>query len=435
MSDRRGFYRSVVFANVLVLVGGLAGLVGHSVVPDAAGPSTLVGPPVDARYEWRDLPYAPINGDLPRIGNSGVWTGTEFIVWGGAGHVIGHCPLRQHDGAAFDPGTGTWERLPEGPLASRVGHVTAWTGEEMIVWGGSGAPPHDNCRSDLLDDGARYDPRARRWRALPASPLGARTGAVGIWTGEALLVWGGQAATSQVEPFYIPLLDGAAFDPGAHSWRPIAPIPSRVAVRPVAIWADGEVLVWSDRRGSAYDPARDAWRRLARSPVTIFWDTPITWSQDLLWVFAEHDDTDLFSYDPSADKWTAWPRSPIPGTSEDRFSPGYTAVWADGELVVWGGDRPHVSEPCTHEGDRAFGSCGSRPYGPEGAIFDPDARAWRVIAPSPIGRRRAVSAVWTGTDVILFGGFDPEFRNAGQNYVPSPRIAGTGTRLALRSSG
>ena len=45
---------------------------------------------------------------------------------------------------------------------------------------------------------------------------------------------------------------------------------------------------------------------------------------------------------------------------------------------------------------------GNAPDGPAvGATYDPVGRAWRRIAPSPIGPRESFSAVWTGRELIV----------------------------------
>ena len=99
----------------------------------ASGPSMTQGlpaAPVDLRLELTALPKSPLDA---RTDASGVWTGEEFIVWGGAhgtkvdGEVLA-------DGAAYHPGRRTWRRLAPAPLAARTRHSSAWTGEEMIVW-------------------------------------------------------------------------------------------------------------------------------------------------------------------------------------------------------------------------------------------------------------------------------------------------------------
>lgn len=45
-----------------------------------------------------------------------------------------------------------WRAIARSPLAGRFGHVAVWTGERMLVWGGSGRGRRS------LGDGASYDP-------------------------------------------------------------------------------------------------------------------------------------------------------------------------------------------------------------------------------------------------------------------------------------
>ena len=64
---------------------------------------------------------------------SGVWSGTELIIWGGG--VTGFGP--SITGGRFNPTTNTWTEtsLVNAPSA-REWHSAVWTGSEMIVWGG-----------------------------------------------------------------------------------------------------------------------------------------------------------------------------------------------------------------------------------------------------------------------------------------------------------
>jgi hypothetical protein len=62
-----------------------------------------------------------------------------------------------------------------------------------------------------------YEPATDRWRRLPGGPnLGAPSGLL-VWTGKALLVWGGDPLREQVplSDDWWPFLDGATFTPGA----------------------------------------------------------------------------------------------------------------------------------------------------------------------------------------------------------------------------
>ena len=78
-------------------------------VPDLL-PGTLDQSAVDAA--WRDLPPGPLG---ERIEVAGAWTGQELVVWGGLGWSSDGAELSLGDGAAFDPATGSWRALPPAP--------------------------------------------------------------------------------------------------------------------------------------------------------------------------------------------------------------------------------------------------------------------------------------------------------------------------------
>ena len=80
------------------------------------------------------------------------------------------------------------------------------------------------------------------------------------------------------------------------------------------------------------------------------------------------------------------PPAPIAG----RVDPA--AVWTGAEMIVWGGGTLLVP-------------MGSAPFG-DGAAFDPRAGAWRVLPPAPISARSGPAAVWSGSEMIVWGGDD-----------------------------
>ncbi len=128
-----------------------------------------------ATNSWRRLAPLP----EARASASAVWDGSEVLVVGGR-----NAPTV---GFAYDPGTNRWRRLA--PMdAGRAGAAAVWTGKRLLLWGGEtgspGAfviPPH----------GLAYDPRADGWSPLPQAPLRGRLDPVGAWTGRELIVWGG----------------------------------------------------------------------------------------------------------------------------------------------------------------------------------------------------------------------------------------------------
>jgi hypothetical protein len=75
------------------------------------------------------------NAPSPRVWHTAVWTGSKMIVWGGASPGSGY-PL--NTGGIYDPSTNNWSAttLANAP-AARVTHTAIWTGDKMVVWGGT----------------------------------------------------------------------------------------------------------------------------------------------------------------------------------------------------------------------------------------------------------------------------------------------------------
>lgn len=65
------------------------------------------------------------------------------------------------------------------------------------------------------------------------------------------------------------------------------------------------------------------------------------------------------------------------------------------EAAVWTGRELVIWGGAGAYGDVTFGN---------GAAYDPATRRWHRLPPSPLGPRWGVSAVWTGTDVFIWGG-------------------------------
>lgn len=338
---------------------------------------------------WRALAAAPLSS---RFLPAAVWTGREMLVWGGAS-CQGGCAgrdLQPHaDGAAYDPSTDTWRPLPRSPLAARMGALAVWSGRELIVWGGKAG-------EGFVADGAAFDPAANRWRSLPPSPLAGRLGTPpgtvaqvpGVWTGTEMLVWGeGAGIDSPGED----LPAGAAYDPAADRWRVLAPapVPPRIAV---PVWTGREMVVWGGQSGvryfddgAAYDPVADRWRPLPAAPLAARF-TFAVWSgaEMLVWGGESWDRAfdDGAAYDPAADRWRRLAPSPMAARR------GFAQVWTGEEMVVWGG--------APGGGDRLLGT---------GAAYDPVTDRWREV--DPWVPRLLPAVVWTGREAVVWGGIRP----------------------------
>ena len=86
----------------------------------------------------------------------------------------------------------------------------------------------------------------------------------------------------------------------------------------------------------------------------------------------------------------------LPGGTTERLAAteltgrtGAASVWTGKELLVWGGS----------------GRLGSDAPLADGAALDPVANRWRPLPAAPIGPRRDPAAVWTGTEMVVWGGF------------------------------
>jgi N-acetylneuraminic acid mutarotase len=240
-------------------------------------------------------------------------------------------------GAAFDPTTNEWRRIASDPLSGRADHFAAWTGDEMIVWGGHLTASN---RERYDGEGAAYDPDTDMWRVLPRSPLPAGYGAMGAWTGTEVIV---MASPMGIEASDYPkFAEAAAYDPSTNSWRQLPRPPQVAYVEPPAAYLDGKLILLSlggqvdggevngyDRSyetGGIFDVQSDQWRSHSEPPSR----PDQSWPQIAL----DHEVViDGLAYDPADDSWRVLPRFPL-GAREFPVM-----VWTGKELIVWGGAK------------------------------------------------------------------------------------------------
>ncbi|MGH9892692.1 MAG: hypothetical protein ACREA0_12015 [bacterium] len=73
------------------------------------------------------MPEAPVEG---RYSSTAVWTGTEFVVFGG--HSFDESFV---DGAAFDPASETWRHIAGAPVSMAA--ILLRSGPDLKWWFGS----------------------------------------------------------------------------------------------------------------------------------------------------------------------------------------------------------------------------------------------------------------------------------------------------------
>lgn len=252
--------------------------------------------------------------------------------------------------------------LPAPPLSERWKSSVAWTGEELIVWGGSfesfnmGLDGED----EAFIDGAAYSPATGEWRPIPAAPLAkeepvSMAASASAWTPSGLVVASGrQAALWQPEDeqwIEIDAADGDLIDLTAiaegvaslrawqrldletGSWVDLPEAPYDFD-RWASTWTGDELIVvggpghpWAQARAMAYDPVGDEWRTLADPPSELTSEAlGAAWDGER--VVVVNYDMGAVAYDPAADEWAELP--PVPA----RFGESGTNVVASGGRVV-----------------------------------------------------------------------------------------------------
>jgi N-acetylneuraminic acid mutarotase len=128
------------------------------------------------------------NAPAARSVPSAVWTGNEMILWAGYGNS-GYL----NTGGRYSPDTNSWLPVTTANAPSRrAGHRAVWTDTEMIIWGGYFYDGDDH----FFNTGGRYNPTTNSWVATSTVNVpGARTVHTAVWTGNDMLIWGGQIIT------------------------------------------------------------------------------------------------------------------------------------------------------------------------------------------------------------------------------------------------
>jgi hypothetical protein len=229
-----------------------------------------------------------------------------------------------------------WRSLPSPPLSGRILHSTNWTGEELVVWGGQSPD------GETFADGAVFEMASQTWRPMASSPLQARAGHTAAWTGDELVVWGGH---DDPDPIHR-LTDGAAYDPGNDTWRKIASPDLTGGPGYASTWT-GEWLMFVGGNDGTYS-------------------------------FAENGLNEAALYDPSSDSWQPLV---MPGefTVVDAF-------WTGTEVVVFGVRRYLTALV--------------------GLAFDPATGRWLDLPAAPVSP--AVPDIEQVGDEVLAWAYDPE---------------------------
>jgi len=356
--------------------------------------------PLGSRYSpatdlWTDVYYP---GPQRRSRHGAVWTGNEMIVWGGTGYGG-----TLTTGGRYTPTTNSW--IPTAVEPDYYG-TAVWTGSEMIVWGASSAVEEgENPPAGL------YSPATDSWRTGSgvSAPQG-RSDHVAVWTGNEMIVWGGLRYSTY-------LTSGGRYDPTLDAWTPTRDDASTPTARqgPAAVWSGREMIVWGGLcigtgmgTGGRYDPASDTWtptRADATAPECRWFHTAVWTGEEMIVSGGQNPNrpalpnaiSDYGRYNPITDQWT------VSTAPDARYQ--HTAVWSGTEMILWGGYVQSGSNVLTP-------NTGWR-FDPAGGAFTPTG-----TGPNTPPGRTQHSAVWNGGEMIIWGGSGVSYLNDGGRYNP-----------------
>jgi N-acetylneuraminic acid mutarotase len=224
-----------------------------------------------------------------------------------------------------------------------------------------------------------------------------------VWTGTEMIVWGG------TRDGLFNLNTGGRYNPATDTW-----IDTSTAGAPLArsghtaVWTGTEMIVWggnADNTGGRYNPVTDSWTATSttnapagRNNHTAVW----TGSQMIVWGGVNFIGLTFNTggkYNPSTNTWIPTTTANAPTTRT-----GHTAVWTGSEMIIWGGWNG-LNSPFS-----LFNS---------GGKYNPVTNSWTDTSTNnPPSGRYGHTAVWTGSEMIIWGGGYSGYFNTGGQYDP-----------------
>jgi hypothetical protein len=230
------------------------------------------------------------------------------------------------------------------------------------------------------------------WRSMQTSggfvPT-ARWAYEAVWTGAEMLIWGGTTSGGFTNT-------AARYDPATSQWTPTPGWPYRWGVS--SVWTGTEMMVWGSytyfpqppfggflqwHGGARYSPTSDSWSSFTGANPHFASEHEAVWAggQMIVWGGSTPGSGQELAvwlpvgsrYNPATDSW-----SPMTTTGAPTARYLHTAVWTGSKMIVWGGRQ------------RTSGS-GPQPLVNSGALYDPLANTWSPTtlagAPSPRAAR------------------------------------------------
>ncbi len=236
----------------------------------------------------------------------------------------------------FEP-EGTWAPIAATNIGPRDKHTAVWTGSAVLIFGGQGA--------SILPAGTHgsYDPALDQWSELSGvdAPF-SRWSHSATWTGSEMIVWGGRDWNAAYG-------SGGRYAPATDTWLPVSydNDPSD-RYDHSAVWTGSRLIIWGGRRigqgygdGALYDPVTDTWTPMSdvnaplpRNRHHAFWDGQYM----IVWGGREDAGSqwlkDGAMYEPITDVWLPLPSQNAPDPSKSGML-DTSAAWTGIDLFVW----------------------------------------------------------------------------------------------------
>lgn len=341
---------------------------------DLGGPDDQL--PVDLLVDGDELIVAGWSGD-----RAAIWTSTA----GG--------PLRALSADLFPARSqvGTLVTTTDSVLA--VGSVERETGPDVLLWSRNRetsavpiTPPATTCESD---DPPAFAGVPEAWSAL-APPPAPRARAGTVWTGDRLLMVGGDSnfGGSRHPSVF-------SYDPPADQWSCLADAPFSASANRIA-WTGELLYAWGGNTAATYEPATDTWQQLPDPPEAAPTDpVVVTWTgaELIVWGSTSRRDSTAtgVAYNPDDAEWRVMADGPLPLNQAQ-------AIWTGDELIVYGAHLDGNNRSTTETS--------------VGAAYDPAGDTWRELPPFDLSPQ-AASIAWTGSELIAWdyalaaGSYDP----------------------------
>ena len=198
-----------------------------------------------------------------------------------------------------------WVELDPGPLGPRWAAAAFWTGEEIVIWGGETVGG-----SSAVSGGAAYDPASGTWRTVADGPIADQADVSWVWTGNEFVAWNQQQA--------------AAWNPDDNTWRTIPDWPLTSTFRDTAAWT-GEAVI--DAVSGLVVDVSDGTSTAIADPPALHERASVVWVDGrLVSVTGEG------AYNPTTDSWAPVPESALTPLAAAGAAIGDRLVAVDYEM-------------------------------------------------------------------------------------------------------